>query len=67
MQILRLLIGAVYDIGRVMAALSLLAGIFYLARGVVLDSPTDGAAAVTHFALGVVFWAIARLFRRYAI
>ncbi len=67
MEILRILVGTIYDIGRVMSALSLLAGLVYLARGVSLDSEIDGAAAVTHFALGILFGVIARIFRRYAI
>lgn len=67
MEILRILIGTIHDLGRVMSAFSFLAGIAYLARGIALDSQADGAAAVTHFALGMLFALLARIFRRYAI
>lgn len=67
MEILRIFIGAIYDLGCLMSALSFLAGIAYSARAAFFDSPSDGATAVTHFVLSVVFWAIARVFRRYAL
>lgn len=67
MGIFRLLLGTIYDTGRLMSALSILAGITYLTRGLFIDSPTDGTTGVTYFALSIAFWAIARIFRRYAV
>jgi hypothetical protein len=67
MTLIRLLLGTVYDLGRLMSGLSLIAGLVYLARSIVIDSSAESATAVTHFALSVVFWAIARIFRRHAI
>lgn len=67
MWIFRLLVGALYDIGRLMAAVSFFYGLVYLAMGIVHDNPSEGATAVTHFVFGILFGIIARIFRRYAI
>ena len=66
MFIFRLFIGTLYDLGRLMAGLSVLGGIGYFVKSLVLDSQPDFFVALAHFMFGLAFWIIARVFRRYA-
>ncbi|MFZ1627258.1 MAG: hypothetical protein WAT81_05695 [Candidatus Moraniibacteriota bacterium] len=66
MWIFRILIGTLYDIGQAMAALSALAGLGYFVVSLVMDSQVYFFTSLKHFALALIFWLIARLFRRYA-
>jgi hypothetical protein len=67
MFILRLFVGTLYDLGRLMAAVSIFGGFFYLAKSVAQDSQSDFSTAATYFILSLGFWILARIFRRYAI